>query len=95
MSKRRMLISMGLALAIAALPWGIGQAGAQSQAPAPRQTAPETTITDAAGRTHTVMPMRSITQEQRRAAAERRKGRAAHAGQKKRTAPTSTGEVTK
>lgn len=95
MSKRRLFISLSLALAFAALPWGIDQASAQSQEPGQRQTSPETTITDAAGRTHTVMPMRRITQEQRKAAAERRKGLAAHTGHKKQNTPTAPGEVMK
>jgi hypothetical protein len=88
---QKSLISIILALVFAAFSWGIGQA-ADEQVKQP----PQTTIVDAAGRTHTVMPMRNITQEQRRAAAARRKGQAAHAGHhKKSTVPTANGEVTK
>ena len=90
MSKPRLLFSITLALVLAASSWGIGQAADEKAKPLP-----QTTVVDAAGRVHKVMPMRNITQEQRRAAAERRKGRAAHAGHhKKHTAPASNGEVT-
>jgi hypothetical protein len=95
MRARGFLPSVVLAVSVAALPWGIDQAGAKSKAPEQPQTAPQTTIVDAGGRVHRVMPMHSITHAQKKAAAQRQKAKRAQAGQKKHGAPTGQGEVTK
>jgi hypothetical protein len=74
MKKRRFLMIMSLALALVAVSWGIGRAGANSRTKAPpdqTQTPHEITITDAAGRVHKLMTR--LTPAQRKAAAERRK----------------------
>jgi hypothetical protein len=99
----RCKLLMAIVLILAALSWGVDQAGAQT-APTqpPGQTtvieqAPGTiTIMDAAGRTHTLMQMRSVTPAQRKAAAERAKAeRASSAAQNTHKGLPSKGEVTK
>jgi hypothetical protein len=104
MERCKLLMCTGLILA--ALSWGAGQVGAQTAATAPQQPPGQITVIeekpgtitvmDAAGRTHTLMPMRSITPAQRKAAAERFKAdRAADAALKAHKGLPSQGEVTK
>jgi hypothetical protein len=94
MSARRWFFMMVLALAVAALPWGIDQSWAQSKAQPPQQGDREVTVTDVTGRSHTLMLR--MPHAQRKAAAERQ--RAAQSGEavnQTQAAPTSKGEVAK
>lgn len=96
MSARKLFLIAGLTVAIAAFAWGFNQAAAQSGGPRQRQLAPDSVVTDAGGHTHYVMPMRRITPEQRKAAAERRKAMMdAVAAQKKQGTPAAKGEGAK
>jgi hypothetical protein len=89
MGTRRFLFIMSLTFAVAVVYWGVGRGNAQTQ------NAPDTTIVDAGGRAHKVMPMRQMTQDQRKAAADRAKAtRAAKTGHKKPKTTVPQGEVT-
>jgi hypothetical protein len=83
MKKKISFTIMGLVLALVAVSWGIGGAGADSRPPAPAVQTPqqEVTITDAAGRVHKLRP--HMKAAQRKAAAQRLK------------ASASSGEVAK
>lgn len=90
MSARKFFFTLILALTLAVFSWGFDQAGAQTRAPEDRQMTPESTITDAAGRVHNVMPMRRTTPEERKAASKRLKATLdAQAAQQSQGAPAS------
>jgi hypothetical protein len=71
MNVRKTFFTGLLALTVAAVPLEMALAGTTSQARSQRPGAADINITDAAGRVHRVMPMRSLTAEQRKAAAKR------------------------
>ena len=106
MRRRGALNIVSLGLVLAALLCGADQVGAQTAATEPKQppgqmtvieeTPGAITIMDSAGRTHTLMQMRSITPAQRKAAAERAKAeRAAVGAQNAHGVLPSQGGVTK
>jgi hypothetical protein len=96
MTTRNLLLIVSLALVFTAFSWGSGQAWAQSQTPMERKSTPESTITDAAGRVHNVMPMRKTTQAQRKEASARLKATLdAKAARDNQTAVSPQGEVAK
>ena len=98
MKKLKLLIFMSWVMAVAVLSWGVDQAWAQ-QAPAAapqsqqKLTNYEKLQEELAARRAAEGRMRSTTNVQRRAAAERRK--ALMDAQRKQSAPNSGGEVNK
>lgn len=71
-----------LLLAVGSLIWGVTPAAAQSK----KSPQKRVMITDAAGRVHKVLPMRSTTMAQRKAAAQRAKAARAQVAAKKAVA---------
>lgn len=96
MSRTRMIWVTVLVVVSFATPWGLSKSLAQSQGAVQGLADPTTLITDVAGRVHQVMPMRSTTQADRKAAAERLKATRAREGvDRNQTVPNSQGEVAK